>query len=169
MVSTGWCCARALGSARKEQCLLAWAAVLPAHCTTHALRCLLNHTPPHPPRTLAAPLDNYAAELTEIADQLLAYTKAAGAKLVFTTTTPFICTTQQDGCVQTLNNWAKDIMSARGIPVIDSYTPVIERCGKAPQASCFGAAQCWCPHCGDAGYAWLAGNVIAPALRALLQ
>ena len=136
--------------------------MLPAHCTTHSLHVPRHTRPPAPP-------DNYAAELAEIADQLLAYTKAAGAKLVFTTTTPFICTTQQDGCVQTLNNWAKDIMSARGIPVIDSYTPVIERCGKAPQASCFGAAQCWCPHCGDAGDTWMAGNVIAPALRALLQ
>ena len=119
--------------------------------------------------SLCRPPDNYAVELAEVADKLVAYTKAMGSKLVFTTTTPFICTAQQDGCVQTLNGWAFDIMSARGIPVIDTYTAVIAACGKAPQASCFGAAQCWCPHCGDAGYKWLAGSVVAPALRAMLQ
>lgn len=115
-----------------------------------------------------APPDNYQEELGQIADSLLTYTKAWGAKLVFTTTTPFICTAQQDGCVQTLNNWAKDIMGSRGIPVVDSYSPTIQKCGPAPQKSCFGDSSCWCPHCGDAGYAWLGTVIIAPALRAML-
>ena len=134
--------------------------------TTYGLRCLDNylHSPSGMPLQLDlvlfnfgmhdgpmfnntfpgqnAPPDSYREELAEIADRLLAYTKPWGAKLVFTTTTPFICTAQQDGCVQTLNNWAKDIMAQRAIPVIDSYTPTIAKCGVAPQKSCFGANSC---------------------------
>ena len=115
-----------------------------------------------------APPDNYRVELTAIAMKLKAATAAWGAKLAFAHTTPFICTAQQDGCVQTLNHWADDIMAAAGIPVLPTYEHVIAQCGQPPQASCFGLKGCWCPHCNDAGYSWLAGTVVAPALRALL-
>ena len=115
-----------------------------------------------------APPDNYAAELTAIAQRLSAFAVGVGARLVFAHTTPFICTTQQDGCVQNLNNVADGIMAAAGIPVLKTYEAVIAKCGKAPQASCFGLKGCFCPHCNDEGYAWLAGAIISPALRAML-
>ena len=115
-----------------------------------------------------APPDNYTAELSQIADRLIGYTQAWGAKLAYALTTPFICTAQQDGCVQTLNHWAADVMADRRIAVVDTYGPTIAKCGPAPQSSCFGDGSCWCPHCGDAGYQWLAGTVVAPALRAML-
>lgn len=116
-----------------------------------------------------APPTNYTAELTAIAMQLSTYAAKSGAKLVFAHTTPYICTAQQDGCVQTLNHWADAIMASLSIPVLQTYEAVIEECGKAPQTSCFGENGCWCPHCTSAGYEWLAGKVISPSLRALLQ
>lgn len=96
-----------------------------------------------------APPDNYKAELTAIAAKLQTVTQAWGAKLAFAHTTPFICTSQQDGCVQTLNNWADEVMAAAGIPVLPTYEHVIAQCGAAPQAQCFGQKGCWCPHCND--------------------
>ncbi len=115
-----------------------------------------------------APPDNYKAELTLITARLQVYAAAWGAKLAFAHTTPFICTAQQDGCVQTLNHWADEVMAAASIPVLPTYESAIAQCGEAPQASCFGDSQCWCPHCGDAGYVYIAGNVVSPALRAML-
>jgi hypothetical protein len=115
-----------------------------------------------------APPTNYAAELSALTVQLKARAAAFGAKLAFAHTTPFICTAAQDGCVQNLNNQADAIMAANGVPVLKTYEAVIAQCGPAPQAQCFGEKGCWCPHCTDAGYAWLAGTVVAPALRAML-
>ena len=116
-----------------------------------------------------APPTNYASELTILTGRLQAFASKVGAKLAFAHTTPYICTAQQDGCVQNLNHQADAIMAAAGIPVLKTYEAVIQECGPAPQASCFGQAGCWCPHCTDAGYVWLAGKIVAPALRALLQ
>jgi len=115
-----------------------------------------------------APPDNYVVELTAIAAQLKMRAATWGAKLVFAHTTPFICTAQQDGCVQTLNHWADEIMEAAGIPVLPTYEHVINECGAAPQSQCFGQKGCWCPHCNDAGYQWLANTVVSPALRSFL-
>ena len=91
-----------------------------------------------------APPTNYTAELTAIAAQLVAYAAQSGGKtkLAFAHTTPYICTAQQDGCVQTLNHWADAIMASFGIPVLKTYEAVIAECGAAPQASCFGENGC---------------------------
>lgn len=115
-----------------------------------------------------APPDNYKAELTQITARLQVYAQAWHAKLAFAHTTPYICTAQQDGCVQTLNHWADEVMAAAGVPVLPTYEAAIAQCGEAPQSSCFGASGCWCPHCSDAGYVYIAGNVVSPALRAML-
>ena len=115
-----------------------------------------------------APPQNYQAELTLLTANLQTFAASVGAKLVFAHTTPYICTAQQDGCVQTLNNWADEIMATAGIPVLPTYEAVIAQCGTAPQASCFGEAGCWCPHCTDAGYVFIAEKVVSPALRSLL-
>ena len=56
---------------------------------------------------------------------------------------------------------------AVGIPQVDLHKPIIDKCGAAPQASCFGQVGCWSPHC-PPGYSWLATNFIAPAIRAAL-
>jgi hypothetical protein len=115
-----------------------------------------------------APPDDYTPQLTTLTARLQVFAASVGAKLAFAHTTPFICTAAQDGCVQNLNNQADKIMAAAGVPVLKTYEAVIAQCGKAPQASCFGAKGCWCPHCSDAGYSWLAGKIVAPALRAML-
>ena len=91
-----------------------------------------------------------------------------GAQLVYAHTTPYLCTEQQDGCVRSLNNIASDVMQGAGIPVLSTYAAVVAKCGAAPQATCFGNAGCWCPHCSDEGYEWLAGAIVSPSLRALL-
>ncbi len=116
-----------------------------------------------------APPDNYASELTLITAALVSKAKAWNAKLVFAHTTPYLCTAQQDGCVENLNNQASAIMAAAGIPVLQTYDAVIKECGPAPQTKCFGANGCFCPHCNAAGYSWLASTIISPALRALLS
>jgi len=115
-----------------------------------------------------APPDNYSGELTAIARRLVAFAATSGSKLVFAHTTPYICTAQQDGCVQNLNHQADAVMASLNIPVLQTYEAVIEKCGAAPQAECFGAAGCWCPHCSDVGYEWLAATAVSPALRKLL-
>ena len=69
--------------------------------------------------------------------------------------------------VQNLNNQADAVMAAAGVPVIHTYDAVIAECGPAPQATCFGSKGCWCPHCSDEGYTWLAG-IIAPLVRGML-
>ena len=115
-----------------------------------------------------APPDNYNAELQAITSALQTYAANWNSKLVFAHTTPYICTAQQDGCVQTLNNWADEIMATAGIPVLSTYEAVITKCGKAPQTSCFNETGCWCPHCTDTGYQYLANTVVSPGLRAML-
>ena len=117
-----------------------------------------------------APPTNYPSELELIATRLQAFAASLQppAALAFAHTTPYICTAQQDGCVQSLNNAADTIMAKMNIPVLKTYEAVIKECGAAPQASCFGAKGCWCPHCSSAGYQWLAGAVVAPSLRAML-
>ena len=115
-----------------------------------------------------APPDKYAAELAEIVKLLQAFSAKTGAKLAWVRTTPFLCTAQSNGCVQNLNNQADAIMRAAGIPQLDPYAAVVAQCGDAPKKACFGARACFCPHCNDAAYKWLAESVIAPGIRALL-
>jgi len=115
-----------------------------------------------------APPDNYAKELAAIVKLLQAFSASTGAKLAWVQTTPYLCTAKQDGCVQNLNNQARAIMAAANIPVVDAYSAVVSQCGPAPKQACFGARDCFCPHCNDKAYRWLAENVVAPAIRAML-
>lgn len=75
---------------------------------------------------------------------------------------------QADNDVEWLNVQARSIMRKRGIPMIDLHAAVVGGCGSAPQAECFGIKECFCPHCADSGYNWLANNTIVPALAQLL-
>ena len=84
------------------------------------------------------------------------------------------------GCVQTLNNYAIEIMAQYNITVISSYDAIVNECGGVPVQSCFGEFQCFCPHCrsgcgsfdsssGPPGYQWVVENALAPAVRTLLE
>ena len=74
-----------------------------------------------------APPTNYGSELSALTTKIVAFAAKIGAKLAFAHTTPFICTAQQDGCVQNLNNVADSIMAAAGIPD-SSVDLVISNC-----------------------------------------
>ena len=106
-----------------------------------------------------APPDNYAVELAAITDKLIAQTAAWGAKLVFATTTQYMCNANSDGCVQNLNNQAKAIMASKGVPVVGVYDAMRGKCGPSP-TTCNNAFNMtnglFCPH----------ANSIACALRA---
>ena len=69
-------------------------------------------------------------------------------------------------------------MESLSIPTVDLQTAIVQKCapgGQLPVKSCFNITNCFCPHCPNSlarpspGYDWLAAQVIAPALRALLQ
>jgi len=107
---------------------------------------------------------NYASELENITTRLL----KVGSKLLFALTSPMLCNTNSDGCVVNLNNQAKAIMDKYKIPTVDLHGAVVGYCGPVPQASCFGEDGCFCPHCVDAGYQWLAETTIVPAIKPLL-
>ena len=110
----------------------------------------------------------YAKELENITTRLVAHQKQSGGKLIFGITSPMICKLQADNDVQWLNEQAKQIMRKLGVQTVDMYEAVIGRCGKAPQESCFGAKDCFCPHCASAGYEWLANSTIVPAIQEAL-
>lgn len=110
----------------------------------------------------------YAAELDAATARLVAYAQTTNTKLLYALTTPWLCTVATDEVIAgVLNVNATTIMAARGVPVVDLHTPIIQKCGAVPTAQCFGESGCWCPHC-PPGYNWLATNYIAPAIRAAL-
>lgn len=110
----------------------------------------------------------YPGELQQITAQLQAYAAKVGAKLLFANTSPMLCDAGQNAVIpNTLNPAAISIMARAGIPTIDMYGTIVEKCGPVPQASCFGTQGCWCPHC-PPGYAWLAQTAIIPAIQKLL-
>ena len=130
----------------------------------------------------------YSSQLGNITKQLVAWAAAHGGhtKLLFALTSPMICNKTSDDDVAWLNVQAAKIMAQFNVPTVDLRTPIIAKCGAAPQPTCFGLANGFCPHCigGNqtedggyfappnvtfGGYAWLARTVIAPAVRALLQ
>ena len=113
-------------------------------------------------------MDPYAAELESITLRLLARQRAVGGKLLFAITSPMICKPRADQDVSWLNVQAKTIMAKHGVKTVDLHQAVTTKCGAAPQASCFGAKECFCPHCASIGYEWLANSTIAPAIRQLL-
>lgn len=62
-----------------------------------------------------------------------------------------------------------------GIPTVNLQSAIIDKCGAAPQQSCFGISHCFCPHCPNSlarpspGYEWLAETTIAPAMKKVLS
>ena len=111
----------------------------------------------------------YAAQLENITVQL----KAAQpqAKLLYAGTTAYMCSAAQDGCVVNLNNQAAAIMTKHEIPMINLHDAITGQCGRAPNASCFGEAHCFCPHCSPGngiGYEFLAEHTIVPALTKMI-
>jgi hypothetical protein len=111
----------------------------------------------------------YPPELDALAAGLAAYAQAQGTQLIFGLTSPMLCNATIDRSIAgLLNPAAAAIMRSRGVATVDLYAAVTERCGAVPQASCFGLAGCFCPHCNEAGYAYLADAVIVPAIQAAL-
>lgn len=113
------------------------------------------------------PINAYMPYLKVIVEKL----KALGTKLVFGVTTPELCSAPSDQIVQMHNTEAVQFMTTSNIPSVDMHSAIIKKCGKAPQAECFGSKGCFCPHCpanNGLGYAWLANTTIAPAIRKML-
>lgn len=106
----------------------------------------------------------YIGELARIVDRL----QALNTTLLFALTSPMLCSGPSDAIVLTLNNQAAALMASHRIPTVNLHDAIVAHCGPVPQASCFGQQGCFCPHCADAGYAWLANSTIVPALRKLL-
>ncbi len=113
---------------------------------------------------------NYLGYLANATARLVAFAAGSGGKtrLVYTLTTPYLCTLATDTIINaTLNVQAETLMRSYGIPTLDPHTAIVNKCGAAPVQSCFGQTGCWCPHC-PAGYSWLANTVLAPPIRAIL-
>lgn len=137
------------------------------------------------------PPDNYAAQLENITQALVAFAGQTGAKvravlplfltcsatpltltrvcqLLYVKTTAYMCSEVSDGCAINLNNQADAIMVKYGIPTVNPHDAIIGWCGPVPNTHCFGVGQCFCPHCPGVGYEHLAG-LLAPVIRAMLS
>lgn len=90
-------------------------------------------------------------------------------KLIFGLTTAWLNNKGNDDIIVDHNRKAQSLMRQFGIPVVDLHGPIIKKCGKVPQDSCFDFEGCWSPHCSKRGYEWLANTTITPAIRSLLQ
>jgi hypothetical protein len=93
---------------------------------------------------------DYAAPMQAATARLVAFAAASGGKtkLLLALTTPYLCTLATDQIISNiLNVNASSIAAQYGIPVVDPYSAIVSKCGKAPVSSCFGEAGCWCPHC----------------------
>jgi len=118
-----------------------------------------------------APPTNYAKELGEILDMLVAYKNKSQKKkltLVYALTTAFICSSTSNGCVQNLNNQAKILAATRGFIVVDPYSAIINKCGPVPNPGC-GFQGAWCPHNNADGYQWLVNTALAEPIKKLLS
>ena len=73
-----------------------------------------------------------------------------------------------DQDVVELNSRAAAVMESAGIAMLDLHAAIVSKCGLVPQQSCFGAKDCFSPHCAQVGYDWLANSTIVPAIQALL-
>eukprot|EP01063_Lacrimia_lanifica_P007056 TRINITY_DN14463_c0_g1_i1.p1 TRINITY_DN14463_c0_g1~~TRINITY_DN14463_c0_g1_i1.p1 ORF type:complete len:321 (+),score=100.23 TRINITY_DN14463_c0_g1_i1:72-1034(+) len=109
----------------------------------------------------------YNEQLRAIAADLAA--RLPAAQLLFALTTPYVCASQNNGCVQTLNNEAAAVMRGLNISVLDNYSPIVGACGGVPNGACLGQKNCFCPHCPGVGYELIAKGTIAPRIRAMLQ
>jgi acyl-CoA thioesterase-1 len=107
----------------------------------------------------------YAGELAQITIKLKAYAAATGAKLLFAITSPMMAKLEADNDVMELNRRAAMVMTDAAVPTVDLHSAVVAKCGPVPQASCLGMKDCFSPHCGAAGYEWIATDVIVPAIR----
>lgn len=124
----------------------------------------------YPPANVTIPgaegnMTVYPQQIAEIATQLKRWAGKTKAKLLFGITSPMLNDLRADQDVMGLNGEAKTAMAAAGVPTLDLHSAVVAKCGAVPQASCFGIKDCFNPHCGAAGYYWLADSVIAPAMK----
>ena len=113
----------------------------------------------------------YAPQLATIANQLKVYAAAVGAKLLFGITSPMLADLSADNDVCELNRRAAMVMEQAKVPTINMHDAITNKCGAAPQATCFNQSGCFSPHCGGdggVGYQWLAETTIVPALTKLL-
>lgn len=120
----------------------------------------------------SGPPDEYAPYLQRIVDQLKATPALAKTKLLFAMTTPDMCNAPINDIQEQLNAQARKIMQEADIPIVDLYAAVTGECGPVPQASCFGSAGCFCPHCygnGQLGYQWLTNSTLVPAIAKMLE
>eukprot|EP00591_Stephanopyxis_turris_P010956 CAMPEP_0195511854 /NCGR_PEP_ID=MMETSP0794_2-20130614/4022_1 /TAXON_ID=515487 /ORGANISM="Stephanopyxis turris, Strain CCMP 815" /LENGTH=370 /DNA_ID=CAMNT_0040639525 /DNA_START=36 /DNA_END=1148 /DNA_ORIENTATION=+ len=113
--------------------------------------------------------DSYKKELSEIAEKLKSWATNHGTKILFVMTSPMMCDVDKDQTVQSLNNEAKSIMQRFGIQTLDVHKPIVDKCGPVPSHSCFDYEDCFCPHCGTAGYEFIANTTIAPAITSLYK
>eukprot|EP00927_Polykrikos_kofoidii_P060828 TRINITY_DN55736_c0_g1_i1.p1 TRINITY_DN55736_c0_g1~~TRINITY_DN55736_c0_g1_i1.p1 ORF type:complete len:325 (-),score=49.15 TRINITY_DN55736_c0_g1_i1:173-1147(-) len=110
----------------------------------------------------------YLPELEKIVQRLTAKYKGLKTKLVFALTSPMLCDASADAFVSARNVVVANLMSRYGVQVIDPHSAIVDKCGSAPQQSCFGIAKCFCPHCPTAGYVWLSKMFFEPFLRSIL-
>jgi hypothetical protein len=86
---------------------------------------------------------DYAAPMAAATARLVAFAAASGGKtkLLLALTTPFLCSAATDGVIAgVLNVNASSIAAQYGLPVLDPYTAIVNKCGKAPVQSCFGVS-----------------------------
>ena len=117
----------------------------------------------------SGPASAYAPYLLKIANRLK--NVGGSTKLIFGITSPMLNSAVTDAVVQKLNVQAASLMASLNIETVDMHKAITDKCGKAPQASCFNSTGCFSPHCpanGGVGYAWLANTTVAPAIRKLL-
>ena len=84
---------------------------------------------------------DYAAPMAAATARLVAFAAASGGKtkLLLALTTPYLCNAATDGVIAgVLNVNASSIAAAYGLPVLDPYTAIVNKCGRAPVQSCFG-------------------------------
>ena len=113
----------------------------------------------------------YYDQMDRITKRLVEFAAQSGGKtkLLYGLTTPYLCTPETDDIINLiLNAGASKIMGEQGVPTVNTYGAIVDKCGNAPVANCFGVDNCYCPHCGG-GYDFLANEVIAPAIRAALE
>ncbi|GMI16528.1 hypothetical protein TrLO_g10786 [Triparma laevis f. longispina] len=113
----------------------------------------------------------YAAQMQVVTQRLVEFAESSDGKtqLLYGLTTPFLCEAETDVIISaTLNPAATKIMGEQGVDVVDTYTPIVDYCGEAPQESCWDYKSCFCPHCaGGEGYDFLA-DIISSAIMAAL-
>lgn len=120
----------------------------------------------------SGPIAEYGPYLERIVTKLQAMVAGTKTKILFGITTPFMCLKSTDDIVVANNQVAAGIMAKYNIPTVDMHTAITNQCGPAPNASCFGQHDCFCPHCpmdNAIGYNFIAKTTIVPAIQKLLN